>query len=156
MLTAPSCSKAKTEVFSQDQQRLFRLSALLYVAHVQPVCEAASAIALLRQHDPEHARKEHARHKRCHLATHGWLSFSVMANQPSLFSIPFSSKARPGAGADGPPNAGFGRKVDMPQTRCSGLVLTSGCRLSATLCAGPLKGARNVQGAKAFRLKKWI
>jgi hypothetical protein len=26
---------------------------------------------LLRQHDPEHAREEHARHKRCHLATHG-------------------------------------------------------------------------------------
>ena len=28
-------------------------SAFLYVAHVQPVCNAASAIALVRQHDPE-------------------------------------------------------------------------------------------------------
>jgi hypothetical protein len=26
---------------------------------------------LLRQHDPEHAREEHARHKRRRLATHG-------------------------------------------------------------------------------------
>jgi hypothetical protein len=26
---------------------------------------------LLRQHDPEHAREEHARHKRCRLAAHG-------------------------------------------------------------------------------------
>ena len=39
-------------------------SALLHVAHVQPVCKAASAIALLRQHDAKHAREEHARHKR--------------------------------------------------------------------------------------------
>ena len=77
MLTANREFKSKTEVFSQDQRRSFRLSALLHVAHVQPVCEAASAIALLRQHDPEHARE-------------------VMANQPSLFSTPFSSKARLG------------------------------------------------------------
>ncbi|MGB9053448.1 MAG: hypothetical protein WCC54_14160, partial [Pseudolabrys sp.] len=48
-------------------------SAFLYVTHVQPVCNAASALALVHQHDPEHARKEHARHKRCRLA-HGWFS----------------------------------------------------------------------------------
>ena len=85
MLTTPSSSKAKAEVFSQDQRRSVRLSALLHVAHVQPGCEAASAIALLVPRNPVHAREEHARHKRCHLATHGWLSFPVLANQANPF-----------------------------------------------------------------------
>ena len=58
-------------VLSQGQRRSLSLSALLHVSHFQPVCKAASAIALLRQHEPEHAREEHARHKRCRLATHG-------------------------------------------------------------------------------------
>src|SRR6476659_4238804 len=78
MLSAPGSSIGKNwECFSEGQRRSLRLSALLHVAHVQPICKAASAIALLRQHDPEHAREEHARHKRCRLATHGWFSFQT-------------------------------------------------------------------------------
>src|SRR5262249_39973563 len=71
-LRAPSSSMGKNRgVFLRANDACSASLALLHVAHVQPVCKAASTIALLRQHDPEHAREEHARHKRCRLATHG-------------------------------------------------------------------------------------
>ena len=45
-------------------------SAFLHVTHVQPIRNAAGAIALLREHNPEHACEQHPRNERCHLATH--------------------------------------------------------------------------------------
>ena len=37
---------------------------------VQPIRNAAGAIALLREHNPEQACEQHPRDKRCYLATH--------------------------------------------------------------------------------------
>jgi hypothetical protein len=71
MLTAPSSFTGKDWGLFSGPRRWLRLSALLHVSHFQPVCKTVSAIALLRQHDPEHAREEHARDKRCRLATRG-------------------------------------------------------------------------------------
>ncbi len=61
--------------FARRMIACFDSPAFLHVAHVQPICKAAGAIALLREHNPEQACDQYPRNERCHLATHVKFSF---------------------------------------------------------------------------------